>query len=107
MSQFKTVIPIDVKAVIGSLPKGSSVLKISLREDLIGVEVIWDNDWLKTPYAFPVDYPDPTKPLAGVKIAGLPAEPADGQMSGHETVSSSTEPAAEVEARPVKNKRRS
>lgn len=66
MSKFTTTIPVDVQEVVRALPAGSSVQKINVKLESslttasplpVGIEIIWDNDQLKTPYTFPLDFP--------------------------------------------------
>ncbi len=69
MSKFITCIPVDVAAVIAALPPKSYVHSVELTPKLVNtgqpgvfntkfeVEVIWDNDDLKTAYTFPLPYP--------------------------------------------------
>lgn len=59
MSKLTTTIPIDIQTVLDAIkavPK-STVHSVELKEDMSGVEVIWDCHDIKTPYTFPVDYP--------------------------------------------------
>lgn len=57
MSKLSTTIPIDVKSVIDALPKGSFVHWVMLNEAKTGVEIVWDNDDIKTGFTFPTEYP--------------------------------------------------
>lgn len=86
MSKFKTTLPIQVNELVATLPRGCAVLEIKLREDLRGVDVIWDHDKFHTGFTFPVDCPDPSNPP--VKLAPSPLPP--------ETALASSEPAAAV-----------
>ena len=66
MSKLKTFVPVDVQAVLNSLPPKSYIHGIALRMETplngrkplpIGVEIIWDNDKIQTGRTFPVEYP--------------------------------------------------
>jgi len=57
MSEFKTKIPVDLKALVAKLPPRSYVSTVKLAEDRQGVELVWGCDDLKTGFTFPVDCP--------------------------------------------------
>ena len=61
MSKFVTSIPVDVDIVIASLPERSFVHSVTLLRPPAGgptsIEIVWDNDALKTAYTFPLPYP--------------------------------------------------
>ena len=85
MSKFKTVIPVDVAAIVGLLPKNSFVEAVTFDKDAGAVCVTWDNDRLKTPYSFAFDFPAENLKaqripegvtVEGVTVAGKPVEPA-------------------------------
>lgn len=57
MSKLKTIVPIDVQAVIRRLPAKSFVHSVELNADKTGVEIVWDNDKIHTGRTYPVDYP--------------------------------------------------
>jgi hypothetical protein len=85
MSKFFTPIPVDVNGVIEKLPPGSFIHSIDLEKksvlDKAGiatvtycVNVIWDNDNLKTAYTFPLECPVEklAKADPGLKSAAKP-----------------------------------
>ena len=60
MSKFNTRIPVDVAAVVALLPRKSTVSGVSLEQVDDGsheVVVEWENDWMKSPFTFPVEWP--------------------------------------------------
>lgn len=56
MSKFITKIPINVEEVVAMLPKRSDVESVSLSEDGKTIELLWGNDWMKTPFTFPLEW---------------------------------------------------
>lgn len=57
MSKFLTTLSIDVQAVLEMLPAGSSIQDVRLTETKRAVEILWDNDNLRTPYTVPIPFP--------------------------------------------------
>lgn len=57
MSKLKTIVPVDAQAVIRSLPPKSFVHSVELNADKTGIEIVWDNDAIKTGRTYPVEYP--------------------------------------------------
>lgn len=57
MSQFKTTIPVDTKAVIDALPKNSFLHEVRFNAAASVCEVLWENDDIKSGYNFAVDMP--------------------------------------------------
>lgn len=59
MSYLSTTIPVDVQPVLDAIkavPK-SFLHTVKLKDDLSGIEIIWDCDNIKTKYHAPEDYP--------------------------------------------------
>ncbi len=57
MSKFKTCIPVDVDAIKALLPSNSFIHGVTWNPEASQVELQWENDRLKTPYTFSVDFP--------------------------------------------------
>jgi hypothetical protein len=70
MSKHKTSVPVNVASVIAALPKNSYVHSAELNEARDGVDIVWENDAIKTPYTFPVEYPlDKLRPaITGIGV---------------------------------------
>ena len=83
MSKFNTRIPVDVAAVVALLPRKSTVSGVSLEQADDGsheVVVEWENDWMKSPFTFPLDWPEDklrSKEIPGKVTNSLP--PIDAQ----------------------------
>ena len=78
MSKFRTVIPVDTKAILAKLPRGSYVHEIKMTPEKDGVEVIWDNDLIIAKYQqidFPPECFDGELPKDVVRVIGAEPKP--------------------------------
>jgi len=78
MSKFRTVIPVDTKAILAKLPRGSYVHEIKMTPEKDGVEVIWDNDLIIARFQqidFPPECFDGELPADVVRVIGMEKKP--------------------------------
>lgn len=105
MSKFRTVIPVDTKAILAKLPHGSYLHEIKMTPDKDGVEVIWDNDLIVARFQqidFPPECFDGDLPKDVVKVIGQgKAEKLKPETLKAETVKPETVEAAGVGNNPV------
>jgi hypothetical protein len=97
MSKFRTTITVDINALVRRLPPRSAVTQITLRDDMTGVDVEWENDDFKTPYTVPVDWQNP--PAVPEGVTGPTAA-----LSGHPGNFVSPPDARQADARTRKKK---
>lgn len=103
MSQFKTTIPVDSKAVIDALPRNSYLHEVRYNAAASVCEVLWENDDIKSGYNFAVDLPLNEFPTAyKQQQAGFAARMAQIEAeTGVNPAPPAPEPQPEVEPVPV------
>jgi len=94
MSEFKTKIPVDLKALVAKLPPRSYVSTVKLAEDRQSVELVWGCDDFKTGFTFPVDCP--LDKVSSPPVAAKAASPKSKVQSPE-----SNEPGAASKAKPL------
>jgi len=98
MSKFRTVIPVDTKAILAKLPRGSYVYEIKMTPEKDGVEVIWDNDLIIARFQqidFPPECFDGELPKDVVRVIGQERKPA--QQESTEKMEDSTAASSALE----------
>ena len=69
MSKFKTSIPVDIKRVTDALPLSSYLEGVQFNRESSTVEVLWENDRLRTPFTFASEWPAEKLPEARETVA--------------------------------------
>jgi len=103
MSKFFTKIPFDPVAVISRLPKGSTVLGLTLAGDARSVELAWEHDTIPCLYTTAVHWEDPggeEPPEVALARGSMPKAEVPGKPApdGLAPAAAKMRPAADVEA---------
>jgi hypothetical protein len=106
MSKFRTVIPVDTKAILAKLPHGSYLHEIKMTPEKDGVEVIWDNDLIVAKFQqidFPPECFDGELPADVVRVIGMESKVQSPKSKVEEAPAQDTtaaSPALEEVAKP-------